>query len=42
MRRLVLELEEAEFRRLEKEAYARPMPDYIRAFTRSGGIKSRN
>jgi hypothetical protein len=31
VRRLVLDLEEAEFKRIEKAAYTRPLPDYIRA-----------
>jgi hypothetical protein len=31
VRRLVIELEEAEFKRIEKAAYTRPLPDYIRA-----------
>jgi hypothetical protein len=35
VRRLVIELEDAEFKRLEKEAMTRPMPDYVRAVLRA-------
>jgi hypothetical protein len=35
VRRLVLELDEAEFKRLEQAAMTRPMPDYVRGVLRA-------